>query len=202
MYRDNTAQAYRTIHMNYTQWLHVIAEQIIRLVSNAPAVDTSNGEELPSPAVALDPSTHYRNSILISFVEDDGFFDLATFEWAMDFCKVNSTLDSKRLSQFERIVSLLRSYCAHFEQLNEILDGCPPEFYDSIMATVMQDPVILPSNNRCDRSTVLRQLSVSPIDPFTKMPLSMDMVKPDDELKRRIYAYMQQKLNELQNSSE
>ena len=67
------------------------------------------------------------------------------------------------------------------------------------MATVMQDPVILPSNNRCDRSTVLRQLSVNPIDPFTKMPLSMDRVKPDDELKARIHAYMQQKLNELQN---
>lgn len=201
MYRDNIEQAHSTIRMNFTQWLRVIVEQIILLVTNAPAVDTSNGEELPSPAVALDPSTQYRNSILISFVEDDGFFNFATFEWALDFCKEHNVLSSKRTGQFERIVSLLRSYCAHFEQLNEILDGCPPEFYDSIMATVMQDPVILPSNNRCDRSTVLRQLSVSPIDPFTKMPLSMDMVKSDDELKRRIYAYMQQKLNELQNPS-
>ena len=111
----------------------------------------------------------------------------------------HTVLSDKRVDQFERIVRLLRSYCAHFERLNAILDGCPPEFYDSIMATVMQDPVVLPSNNRCDRSTVLRQLSVNPIDPFTKMPLSMDMVKPDDELKARIHAYMQQKLNELQN---
>ena len=201
MYRDHVSEVSRLIKMNYNQWLYVILDQILLLYRNAPSVNDLASEELPSAAVALDPSPDFRNSILISFVEDDGFFDLAVFEWALQYCKDNPVLDDRKIRSFELVVRSLRDYRKHLEELNKVLDSCPDEFFDSLMDTVMQDPVILPSNNRCDRTTVLRQLSVNPIDPFTREPLTMDMVKPDRELKERIHAYMKEKMSALQHSS-
>ncbi|KAJ2547844.1 hypothetical protein GGH95_006552, partial [Coemansia sp. RSA 1836] len=53
-------------------------------------------------------------------------------------------------------------------------DDCPQEFIDPITLNAMQDPVILPSNIRCDRSTIVRHLSRSKKDPFTGLPLDID----------------------------
>ncbi|KAJ2028718.1 RING finger protein 37, partial [Coemansia sp. S610] len=61
----------------------------------------------------------------------------------------------------------------------ETMDECPPQFIDTITLAVMRDPVILPSNIRCDRSTIIRHLSRSKTDPFTGLPLDLDEVKPD-----------------------
>ncbi|KAJ2430430.1 Ubiquitin conjugation factor E4 A [Coemansia sp. RSA 2531] len=65
-------------------------------------------------------------------------------------------------------------------------DNCPQEFIDVITLSIMQDPVILPSNIRCDRSTIIRHLSVRKTDPFTGLPLELDQVKPDLLLQQRI----------------
>jgi hypothetical protein len=42
----------------------------------------------------------------------------------------------------------------------------------------MTDPVILPSGNTMDRSCIERHLLSAPFDPFTRQPLSSDMLKP------------------------
>ncbi|KAJ2876293.1 RING finger protein 37 [Coemansia aciculifera] len=65
-------------------------------------------------------------------------------------------------------------------------DNCPQEFIDTITLSIMQDPVILPSNIRCDRSTIIRHLSTRKTDPFTGLPLELDQVKPDLLLQQRI----------------
>ena len=66
----------------------------------------------------------------------------------------------------------------------------------------MQDPVILPSGNRCDRKNIERHILSTPNDPFNRFnisrtdllilfndcrqPLTEDMLKPDLELKAQI----------------
>lgn len=46
------------------------------------------------------------------------------------------------------------------------------------MDTVMEDPVILPCGKIMDRSVIMRHLLNSPTDPFSRQPLSEDMLQP------------------------
>lgn len=54
----------------------------------------------------------------------------------------------------------------------------------------LQDPVILPDSNiTVDRATIERHLMSSKTDPFNRSPLSLDMIKPDTELKVRVIRF-------------
>ena len=126
---------------------------------------------------------------------------METFQWALEYCEEHNILSSRRRRDFGTIVTQLKEYNHHFESLSKVLEDCPDEFLDSVMDTIMQDPVILPSGNRVDRSTVVRQLTVKAIDPFTRAPLSMDKVVPDTELKQRIKDYLKQRMEELKSGA-
>ncbi|KAJ2449325.1 Ubiquitin conjugation factor E4 B [Coemansia sp. RSA 2336] len=69
--------------------------------------------------------------------------------------------------------------------------SCPPEFIDSITQNIMSDPVILPSQNTCDRSTIIRHLAEHATDPFTGLPLAMEQLKPNLALQLRIRNWQQ-----------
>ncbi|TFY76233.1 hypothetical protein EWM64_g7779 [Hericium alpestre] len=71
------------------------------------------------------------------------------------------------------------------EELGEV----PDEFLDPLMFTVMRDPVILPTSRAIvDRSTIKSHLLSDSKDPFNRMPLSIEDVEPQPELRERIQA--------------
>ncbi|KAK9507640.1 hypothetical protein O3M35_007452 [Rhynocoris fuscipes] len=72
-------------------------------------------------------------------------------------------------------------------------NDAPDEFRDPLMDTVMEDPVLLPSGKVMDRYVIIRHLLNSSTDPFSRQPLSEDMLKPATELKERIQAWKQEK---------
>lgn len=185
--------------MVYKRWLTVILEQIIQLVKDSPYVHSLDDSVQPSVAVSVDNNPHYKNAVLISMVEDDGCFDLSHFIWAVDYANNEQLFKRGKYNSLVHMVSQLKDYKNHFDMINSAIDDCPEEFLDSLMDTIMQDPVILPSGNRCDRSSIIRQLSISPIDPFTRSPLTIDMVKSDPELKERIHEYIKTRVEELQH---
>jgi len=77
------------------------------------------------------------------------------------------------------------------EQEEEALADAPAEFLDPIMATLMTNPVKLPtSDNIVDYSTITQHLLNDPHDPFNREPLTADMVQPAMELKERIDAWL------------
>jgi ubiquitin conjugation factor E4 B len=73
----------------------------------------------------------------------------------------------------------------------------PDDFKDAIMDTLMEDPVILPSGNICDRSIITRHLLNSPTDPFNRQPLTEAQLVPAVELKQRIDEWKKTKIAEL-----
>ncbi|KAK0174457.1 hypothetical protein PV327_010224 [Microctonus hyperodae] len=84
---------------------------------------------------------------------------------------------------------------------DEILTGAPDEFLDPIMMTLMTDPVILPSSKvTVDRQTIARHLLSDQIDPFNRSPLTMDMVKSDVELQKKIQDWILTKKKENQST--
>ena len=66
----------------------------------------------------------------------------------------------------------------------------PDEFRDPLMATLMTDPVVLPSGVVMDRPIILRHLLNSQTDPFNRQPLTDSQLESAVELKHRIHEWM------------
>jgi len=79
-------------------------------------------------------------------------------------------------------------------------DNVPGEFECAIMGELMQDPVILPSGNRCDRKNIERHILSTPNDPFNRQPLTEDMLKPDLELKAQIDKWKTEQMRAVKKS--
>ena len=77
------------------------------------------------------------------------------------------------------------------------LGEIPEEFLDPLMFTLMEDPVILPSSKiSIDRSTIKAHLLSDSTDPFNRMPLKLEDVIDDVELKQKITEFKQLKKQE------
>jgi ubiquitin conjugation factor E4 B len=63
----------------------------------------------------------------------------------------------------------------------------PDEFKDPLMATLMNDPVILPSGVVMDRPIIQRHLLNSQTDPFNRQPLTEAQLIPATQLRQRIH---------------
>lgn len=70
----------------------------------------------------------------------------------------------------------------------------PDEFEDPIMGILMTDPLILPSGNIVDRSTISQHLLSDETDMFTRRPMKIEDVVPADDLRKRIEAWKAEKL--------
>ena len=75
----------------------------------------------------------------------------------------------------------------------EIFDDVPDEFQDPITAEIMEDPVILPSGQVCDRSVIQRHLLTDETDPFSRAKCTVEMLKPHDALKQQIEQWRREK---------
>lgn len=68
---------------------------------------------------------------------------------------------------------------AEDEAAEQDLGEAPDEFLDPLMYTLMDDPVILPTSRMVvDRSTISTHLLSDPNDPFNRVPLRIEDVKP------------------------
>lgn len=57
---------------------------------------------------------------------------------------------------------------------DDLFDEAPDEFLDEIMATLMDDPVGLPSGHTMDRKNIERVILESGNNPFTREPLKLE----------------------------
>lgn len=71
------------------------------------------------------------------------------------------------------------------------LGDVPDEFLDPLMYTLMKDPVLLPASKiSMDRSVLKAHLMNDPTDPFNRMPLKLEEVESDLELKHKIQTWI------------
>lgn len=70
----------------------------------------------------------------------------------------------------------------------------PDEYLDPLMYTLMKDPVTLPTSKvNIDRSTIRAHLLSDSTDPFNRMPLKLEDVITNDELKQKIIEFKNKK---------
>uniref|UniRef100_A0A4W6CU13 Ubiquitin conjugation factor E4 A n=1 Tax=Lates calcarifer TaxID=8187 RepID=A0A4W6CU13_LATCA len=90
---------------------------------------------------------------------------------------------------FGLLADKIKSHADRQQQEEETYSDAPDEFLDPIMSTLMLDPVLLPSSNvTVDRSTIARHLDQT--DPFNRSPLTMDQIRPNEELKQQILQWL------------
>ena len=90
------------------------------------------------------------------------------------------------LAFMERCESVLKQDLLEEEEMGDV----PDEFLDPLMFTLMEDPVILPTSRiTVDRSTIVSHLLSDSTDPFNRTPLTIDQVKPDEDIKAKIAAW-------------
>ena len=81
------------------------------------------------------------------------------------------------------------------EDEDELELGDPPdEFVDPLMATLMSDPVVLPTSRiTVDRQTIKSHLLSDATDPFNRAPLKIEDVVEDTQLKERIGKWIEER---------
>ncbi|KAF8843284.1 hypothetical protein BDN67DRAFT_946028 [Paxillus ammoniavirescens] len=83
-------------------------------------------------------------------------------------------------------------------EAEEDMGEIPDEFLDPLMFTLMRDPVILPSSRAIvDRSTIKSHLLSDAKDPFNRVPLTINDVIPDLELKAKIDAFIAERRSKV-----
>jgi len=100
------------------------------------------------------------------------------------------------IMDFAELGVRVKSFAVSQQAEDEVMADAPDEFLDAIMGTLMTEPVLLPSGNNVEKSTIARHLLSDQTDPFNRQPLTMEQVKPNEELKARILSWMEhQKAN-------
>nr|XP_006814992.1 PREDICTED: ubiquitin conjugation factor E4 A-like [Saccoglossus kowalevskii] len=104
----------------------------------------------------------------------------------------------RKIGKFELVIEVeilakkVKEFATEQQKEEELFGEIPEEFLDPIMDTLMIDPVLLPTSGHIvDRTTIARHLLSDMTDPFNRSPLTMDQVKPDTELKARIFEWRQ-----------
>lgn len=124
--------------------------------------------------------------------------DLRSFE-PENFYKAISILrksykipDESYERELVKFVEMAKSIKIADEEEELELGEVPDEFLDPLMYTLMKDPVMLPTSKiSIDRSVLKAHLMNDPTDPFNRMPLKLEEVTDDTELKARIDSWVQ-----------
>ncbi|WAQ85400.1 hypothetical protein PtA15_6A28 [Puccinia triticina] len=104
---------------------------------------------------------------------------------------LKSTEELEKLAKLVEKVEELKQLEAE-EELE--LGDIPDEFLDPLMATLMREPVILPtSKTTVDLSTIKQHFLSDATDPFNRMPLKIEDVIPDVSLKEKIEVWVKEK---------
>lgn len=111
------------------------------------------------------------------------------FENALRIARNKVLMTSEELDVFEQFARRVEEVKQAMDE--EDIEDFPEEFEDPLMATLMRDPVFLPtSKTTVDMSTIKSHLLSDPTDPFNRVPLKIEDVVPNLELKQRIDAFI------------
>lgn len=107
-----------------------------------------------------------------------------------DSVEIGAGFVVQRLVKF---IQLLRESEEEARSLDIPEADIPERYLDAIMATLMRDPVRLPSGHIVDRSTIVRQLAGhDKSDPFTRLPLTIEQVVSESELRTEIEEWLKE----------
>jgi hypothetical protein len=124
--------------------------------------------------------------------EDLRFYKPETFRKAVNILRRERLLTQELLQEFESFVKRLNEFAT---QQKNALDSVtiPDEYLDPLMASVMADPVLLPTSGMImDRAVITRIILSDDHDPFNRTPLRIEDLVPQPELQQRIRVFCEE----------
>lgn len=110
-------------------------------------------------------------------------------------------VDAAWVGAFLDAMASCREMIALHASMDAFMGDVPDEYLDPLLSTLMTDPVRLPSGQILDRSVIERHLlSAQHVDPFTREPLTVEMLVPCDALRREIRLYLHAKLRQFKST--
>ncbi|KAL3481639.1 ubiquitin elongating factor core-domain-containing protein [Aspergillus californicus] len=138
-----------------------------------------------------------KQNFITAVARDGRSYKPANFEKAAEILRKWSLKSPEELKRWDQLQSKVKQAKEEDDQAEEDLGEIPDDFLDPLMYTLMEDPVILPASRMSiDRATIRSHLLSDPHDPFNRVPLSMEDVLPDTELKAKIEEFKNQRLSE------
>ena len=127
-------------------------------------------------------------------VATNGFYDANVYQKCAHILQRTNLVDSQSILSFLEFASAVEKISKENADEEEMLGEVPDEFMDPLMCTIMKDPVTLPTSGYVvDRSTINQHLLNDESDPFTRAPLTVDQLVPNEELKARILSWLADK---------
>jgi len=127
-----------------------------------------------------------REKLIRAIANDQRAFKLSTFQDTARRMESSLGRSAADVAQFAALGEAANNLVDERRKQEVEWDNVPTEFECAIMGELMEDPVVLPSGNRCDRKNIERHILSTPNDPFNRQPLTEDMLRPDLELKQQI----------------
>lgn len=135
-----------------------------------------------------------KSNFHVAIARDGRSYKPANFEAAAKILLHHALKSSEEIARWRKLAASVEAAKAEDEVDEEDLGDAPEEFYDPLMATIMNDPVILPiSRTVIDRSTIRQHLLSDPHDPFNRTPLRIEDVIANEELKGKVEAFKREK---------
>lgn len=132
-------------------------------------------------------------NFVMAVARDGRSYKPSNFDYASRIVQRFALKSPDELSEWENLKNRFKTAKEQDDQDEEDYNDAPEEYLDPIMATLMLDPVILPtSRTTVDRSTIRSHLLSDPHDPFNRAPLSIDDVVDDIELREKINAWREE----------
>lgn len=120
---------------------------------------------------------------------------------AVKTCRRLNLLEGESMAAFGSLPDVVEHEALIVTANEAMLADAPDDFLDEIMSTFMKDPVVLPSGNIVDRSTITQILLNNPLDPFSRKDMTIEDVKPATELKERMDKWLAEKQAASMDSS-
>eukprot|EP00392_Amoebophrya_sp_AT5.2_P004985 g4994.t1 len=128
-----------------------------------------------------------KDKVLHLIASDHRGYDANTFQKAARIVRREAMLPKEKAQAFEALVEELKSQAGAEDALANV--DVPDEFMDPLMDELMVDPVVLPSGTTLNRPTAERICMSDGMDPYTRQPVTMADLKPNDELRERVLKF-------------
>lgn len=131
-----------------------------------------------------------KGNFQLAVARDGRSYKPSNFAQAAHLMARHGTKSADELERWEKMCASIALVKEAEDAEEDDLGEIPDEFLDPLMATLMQDPVRLPvSKAVMDRSTIRQHLLSDPHDPYSRAPLKIEDVIPDEEMKAKIDAF-------------
>lgn len=135
-----------------------------------------------------------QDSFIDAVARDGRSYKPANFDAAIRIITRHSLKSSEDIKRFSALKERFRISKELEDQQDDDLGEIPDEYADPIMATLMLDPVILPTSRQTvDRSTIRSHLLSDPTDLFNRQPLKIEDVIDNVALREEILKWRDEK---------